>query len=573
MPQTILRAAISRFADESRLHRALAGTAKDRLAELPALDSDRVPAPLRASALYHLAREKNDPDLYARSVKLDPKGPYASYARFAAASAIAGSKDPAKRREALSMFLDLSAEKNQTMAEEAMTAAAALAYSDKRWNEAAVLYRRLLDRFPNGSRAASARDSAAWSCYLAARYADCLAICGDMPATDDLAYLRAAALQASDNRGPALAAYERYLEQFPAGRHRASSEKILCRAKFDDAVKAGDMPRAVEFARRAAAASGEASDGLRLAWAHERSGAIDKAAGVYASVIAKGGDGAAVGEAVFLKAMIDLRAGRRDEACRALEDFTQRFPASAHYAEALHWLGITTIQLGHDEKGAALLEKAIAKPLSPDMAREAELALADVAARAGRTGDAARRYSKLLESGAGARMSATKLAAVARLLIGEDDFAAAVRAAKALAEREKDGAWAQIAAALEGEAEEARGAFASARAAYRRARAVNAETPEGAKAALALGTLDVKAGEWDEAEKMLRDAVRLYAGPDGVGARALAYLNLAEACAGKGDLTNAVAYATIVTELFDDPSLAASARKIIDRAEKKGVRK
>ena len=96
-----------------------------------------------------------------------------------------------------------------------------------------------------------------------------------------------------------------------------------------------------------------------------------------------------------------------------------------------------------------------------------------------------------------------------------------------------------------------------------------AETPEGARAALALGILDVKSGEWDEAERVLRDAVKLHAGPEGAGARALAYLNLAEACAGRGDAKNAMAYATIVTELFDDDALAKRARAVMERCSGK----
>ena len=85
----------------------------------------------------------------------------------------------------------------------------------------------------------------------------------------------------------------------------------------------------------------------------------------------------------------------------------------------------------------------------------------------------------------------------------------------------------------------------------------------GTAAALALGRLESRAGEFDAADLTLKRAVALNSAD--AAARGAAYLALAENAEAKGDAKSAVAYATVVTSLFDDAALVGAAKKILER--------
>lgn len=506
---------------------------------------------MRAVALYRVASAKNDPAMFLESEKADPNGRYALFARLKRALILAKSDRPEDRREATGIFLELSMSNEKSVAEESMYAAASLAYGDKRWNEAAILFGRLAKSYPDSPRVAAARTPRAWSAFLCGRYTDCLAACGDS-AEDDLAYLRGAAMMALDRREQGIAELSRYVELHPQGRYRAAAMLPVQRMKFDAAVKRGDIPAAVQAAKLAAALSDSPGDALRLAWAHERSGASAEARAEYRRIAERWPKDPAAGEALFANALSDLRAENWAAGELALDEALRRFPNLQRRSEAIYWRGIAAIRLGHEEEGVARLKEALSLGISLDQAREANLLVADSDARAGRTKDAAARYVELLSKGASERMSATHLAAVLRLLAGCGEWEALLTGAKALAARSGDPAFVQIAAAREGQALEGLARYDEAIAAYRRAFAVKADTDEGSAAALSLGLLEYRKGEYAAAERTLTDAVSRNAGPDGLKARAKAYRALADVCRAKGEALKAKGYETVLKELFGD---------------------
>ena len=506
---------------------------------------------MRAVALYRVACAKNEAGLFLECEKTDPKGRYAVFARLKRALLLAKSEKAEARREATGLFLELSVSPEKAVAEEALYAAATLAYGDKRWNEAAILFGRLMKDFPQTPRAAAARVPRAWSSFLSNRHTDCLIACGEAT-DDDLAYLRGAALLALDRREQGLAELSKYLEAHPQGRYRAAAETPVQRARFDDAVKRGDTAAAVQAARLAAAASDAPSDALRLAWAHERAGAADEARAEYRRIAKRWPTDPAACEALYADALAELRAGNWSAGDLALEETLKRFPKFAHRGEALYWRGIAAIRLGHDAEGASRLAEALQIGLTLDQSREANLLIADADARAGRTEAAAKRYATLLTSGAADRMTAIHLAAVVKLLAEQSEWEAALAGARALAARSGDPAFVQIAAAREGQALEGLSRLDESIAAYRRAFAVKAETEEGAAAAVALGQLEYRKGDYAAAEKTLEDAIARNAGPEGLKARAKAYRALADVCRAQGKALQAKGYETVLKELFND---------------------
>jgi hypothetical protein len=116
------------------------GREKEALAAYDSLIMRDIPAPMRAVALYRLACERNDPSLFLKCEQADPKGRYAVFARLKRALVLAKSDKTAERREATGIFLDLSMSSEKSVANEALYAAATLAYGDRRWNEAAILF-------------------------------------------------------------------------------------------------------------------------------------------------------------------------------------------------------------------------------------------------------------------------------------------------------------------------------------------------------------------------------------------------------------------------------------------------
>lgn len=525
-------------------------------------DSDAIPvyerlllkdisSQMRAVALYRVASAKNDPAMFLQCEKADPKGRYAHFARLKRALILAKSDKREDRREATGIFLELSMSQEKSVAEEAMYAAASLAYGDKRWTEAAILFGRLSKTYPDSQRTKASAIPRAWSAFLAGRYTDCLAACGDS-VEDDLAYLRGAAMMALDRRDQGLAELTKYVELHPQGRYRVAAMLPVQRMRFDAAVKRGDIASAVQSAKLAASLSNSPNDALRLAWAHEMAGASAEARAEYRRIVDKWPDDPAAGEALFANALADLRAGNWAAGELALDEALKRFPKLSRRNEAIYWRGIAAFRLGHEEEGVARLKEALKAGITLDEAREANLLIADFDARAGRTKEAAERYVDLLSKGASERMSAAHLAAVLKLLAGCGEWDALLTGARALAARSGDPAFVQVAAAREGQALEGLARYDEAIVAYRRAFSVKADTDEGSAASLALGQLEYRKGEYDAAEKTLTDAVSRNAGPEGLKARAKAYRALADVCRAKGEALKAKGYETVLKELFGD---------------------
>ena len=547
----------SRHADRVRLMRALVGTTDERKTELRALDSDRVAGPIRAIALYHLGTLTGDADCLNRSIQADPKGQYATYAAFHRAAILAKSQDAKQRREAIAALTSIAfGGGDATLANEALYLAATQSYSDKSYGEAGILFHRYLKTYAGGKHAAEARRLAAWSDYLAGKYADALALCGD-GTTDDLAYLKATCTQASGDSAAAAQLFRKYLEDHPQGQYRASAELPLARIGFASAEKDGDAAKTIENARRAYALSHDAADGLRLAWAYEKAGKTDEAAAEYAA-LAKAKPRTAEGAtALFQLAMIRLREEKWSAADMALAEALATDTLGSRKATALYWRGIAANQLDHEAEGATFLREAIKTgPLSLDETREARLILADLDCRAGKTDAAKAEYAKLVAEGACDRMSAAKIRQVGRMLDGDG----ARTCAKALIGNAA-AEWRQSGYALLGELEEKAQAFTAAIDAYRKAVAEQAQTEDLAVATLHLGILETRVGEHAAAAATLDRAVKLAANDP--RRRAEAYLALARNSAANGDAKGAQGYATVVTALFDDKELCAEAEKII----------
>ena len=545
----------SDHAGRARFLNAMGRTGLERRKLLAELDSDRVDLETRTAALYHLGSEASDTEVLEKCVKLDPKGKYASYANLKYGMILNGSADPAVRRKGVEVLLGLAFGGGE-LADEALYLAAIQSYREKKYGEAGSLFRRYRKIFPKGEHFEEARSMSAWCDFLQGRYADAAALCGEGE-TDDLAYIRAACAYSTGDSEKALRLFRKYLDDYPRGAYRADAELPIARIEFDAAAATNDVAKTIESAKRGFGLSKLAADELRLAWAYEKAGKPAEAAAEYARIAKSFPGGEEAAEAMYRKAMIDARDDNWSAAELALAEAMASGKLGKRTAEATYWRGVAAMKLGHEVEGSGFLENAVAAGIGLDESREARLMVADFDYRSGRTGQAKTAYAKLVKEGACERMSAARILAVGRIV----DVDEAEICARALAKSEAP-EWRQAGWGLLGDCEAKRSAYSAAIEAYRKCLAEPAKTESAAAAALALGKLEFRAGEFENADRTLKRAIELNAANARV--RAEAYVTLAKNAGAKGDWKSAVAYATVVTSLFDDAEFCAEAKKIID---------
>ena len=545
----------SKHAVRARFLYAMGEQGVERRQLLAGLDHDQVDLETRTAALYHLGMETSDRDLLEKCVKLDPKGRYAPYANLRYGILLNESSDAAERRKGIEVLLGLAFSKGP-LADEALYIAAIQSYREKKYGEAGSLFRRYMTLFPKGENYADVKQMLAWCNFMQGRYAEATALC-EAGETDDLAYIRAACAYSVGDNQKALELFRKYLNDYPQGHYRADAELPIARIEFDAAQKAEDASKTIETAQRSFALSKLAADQLRLAWAYEKANKIDEALAEYQRIAEKFPSTEEAAEAMFRKAMIEARKENWQGVELSLSEAMASNKIGQHKAEALYWRGVAAMKIGHETEGAGFLENAIEAGLGLDEAREARLMVADCDYRAGRIEPAKAAYSKLVKDGACERMSASRILAVGKLLGGEESAICA----KALTKGDSPD-WRQAGWALLGAYEEKRGSFAAAIDAYRKCLAEKAKTEDCALAALNLGKLEFRAGEYDRADATLKQSVTLNAA--NVQARAEAYAMLAKNAGAKGDWKSAVAYATVVLSLFDQSEFRAEAQKIVD---------
>lgn len=546
---------LSKHVDRARFMYAMGSLGEERRRGLEALDSDRVEKEMRSAALYHLGVDTSDPAVLEKCVKLDPKGKYASYARLRQATLLSASKDAADRRKGVEILLEIAFNGKDEMADEALYLAAVQSYREKKYGEAGSLFNRYLKIHPKGRHVDDVRTMSVWSDYLAGRYADAALGCGEGK-TDDLAYVRAACAYATGDRKRALQLFKQYLSDYPTGKYRADAELPIARMEFDDAEKGGDSAMVIESAKRGYTLSKLASDQLRLAWAYEKAGKPEDAVTEYYAIARRCPGTEEAAEALYRKALIDVREERWAAADMSLEEALASGKTGKRKAMALYWRGVAAMRLGHEAESVALLREAQATGLGLDESREARLLIAGFDLKSGHEQEAKDAYRQLVRDGACARMSASQILSVGKLLGGED----AKTCARALIKLESP-EWRQSGYALLGEAEEAASASTAALEAYRKCLAEKANVDGVAKVALRLGVLEFRAGNHSAADVTLKRAVSL--NRDNMEARAEAYVTLAKNCEAQGDVETACAYATTVTALFEDSAFAHEAKRIL----------
>lgn len=556
----------SRYADYARLSLALAAKGEERFRLFEQLDRKDVPTAVRNAARYHLAFH------------------------------LAASNDPARRRRAQAIYLDLAGSADARVVEESLFQAGMLSYRDGRYNEAAALFKRLFTVAAGGKRAVEARPFAAWANHLVGHHAETLSIVEAMGTEggEDAAYLKAVSLAALERREEALKAYDAALKAHPAGRHldslwfgrlsqlaaagdnqgvlaalakrgdppAATADRALAFG-YEAAARLGDFKRALEYARRAAQLKSPLATRARfMTGAYEaRLGNSAEAVRIWSAMLAAEPDTPFAADALRARATEEIRQREYRAANRTYADLARRFPNRARDAQTLYWRGVAARGADDLPEAERLFDAALAAKPSPEFEREIQLERAYLLQKRGDAAGAVRAMSALLGTKAVERIPDAELAWLAETALAEHLADAARTAAETLEKRTKDAAWRQIAAELVGEALDAKGMSDASAAAYRRALAVEVRTDRGAKAALRLGRFMMTAGRNEEAAKILADAVARAQSAELSRVRLEAYSALAANEDVRGFEKSALGYYMLVITLFDDRELVPPAMK------------
>ncbi len=587
----------SPYADYARLNRALLSPVSQRAAYLCALDRDDAPKDVRQSALFHLGEAaesggdaKGAAKYYSRAASLVKGNALAQLARLREATILSASDDAGERRMSLAAYLDLAASQDPAVAEEALFYSGYLSYKEGKHSEAAALFRRLLAKWPDGSRAAESKIYAAWSLYLSGSYAEALALAAplrDGKNAEDAHYLAAASLRRMERRTEAIAAYTAALKAFPYGKYADSEwfERLSLRAAESDskgvlddlAARADPPPKtenrvftygyeaalaaerpvlAVQYARRVAASRDPAFAPRALYTAGlvaARMGANAEAVRDWNELLTRYPDSQFSADALRARGMEEIRLKEYRSATRTLAELERRFPGRASDFELFYWRGVAARGSDDAPEAERLFRAALKAKPTAEFDREIKMELAFILRARGADAEAAALFAELINTKAAERLAPAHLAWAAETLLAVSNSTAALTASQALEKRNADASWNQIGAALTGAAHEARGERDAAIAAYRRALACDAKTDRAAMAALALGRAESAAGRHDEARRLLSDTVERCRAPELASIRVAAYVALAENEEARGDAKAALGYHLMVGTLFDDP--------------------
>lgn len=548
----------SKYVHRSRLVRALEITDKEaKINELKLLDKPGVDNGTRATALYHIGILTKDAGLLKRAIELDPKGKYADHAAFQRAAILSESTNSSDIDESINELLRIAFGGDQKFREEALYLAALKSYSMKNYGRAEPLFSRYLKTYPKGKHVDNVILANCWCSYLTGKYSEVQRLAANCEG-DDFAYLYAASTYQLGSREEAYDLYVKYLDSYPTGKYRTAAELVVARRDYESARNANDYPKAIEAAKKAYQISKNTADYYNLARSYERNGQNDDASQIYSEIRVKEGNSELGLNALFSKAMLDLRLEKWSAAELELAEVMAGGDIGDRKALALFWRGVAAIHLEHEEAARDYLREALELGLSLDQQREARLMLADIAHEAGRDEEAKAEYEKIILDGGVVRMSAAKAFAIGRLCGGNT---AKVCAQSLIANDAPE--WRQSGYVLLGLTEEAAESYTAAVEAYRNAMALPVAINEIVTASLHLGRLEMKFGEYEKAAQTLTKSVNYNS--ENPRDRAEAYMLLAENAEKSGDMVTARGYATCVAELFPGSEFEDRAKRILGK--------
>lgn len=427
-------------------------------------------------------------------------------------------------------------------------------------HEAALrTYDTLLARHPQARLAAAALYEKAMTLYRLARYTEAVEAARAVAQTPqnrkDLYWLIAEASAALNLDNDAIQYYRLIVTEFP-------DSDVAADATYRLAYRLqtrGDLGEAGRFYQQLAdsgptnrlAPQARFAAGLCLAQADRHAEAVQQ----WTRLVEEHRDDARVEEALYRKALSEVRLGRPEEARKSLRALRATAPTSPFTADAHFWLGTLARDAGQATDAEAEFQALLRADPRPELARETQLQLALILHQRGAFDDAAALLEPLVADAAGNRLTPSLLQWLAEHALTRTQPAPAAAAAEALIHVSTNDAGRQIGWVLLGRARADEQREADAVQAYERALALQVRTPYGADAALRLGDLKLAAGELEAADGRFEAAAAAATGEAQGGLRARAYAGLGRVAKARGDHAGAARYFLSVGLLYNDEEL------------------
>ncbi len=430
--------------------------------------------------------------------------------------------------------------------------------------EAAVAsYVDLLARFPKGTFSAAARYELALAYYKLGRHEEAVAVAERIELTSrmklEVSRLLAECYAALEQVDKSIQYYRLIEREAPEGELQRDA---IYRLGYHLQAQ-GNYRDAAQFYTKLAeryAKHKQAPQALFAAGScHLNAGDQASASRDWGRLVREYPDSPMQEEALYQKAMADLRLARPEDAQSALADLLRRFPKGRYPGDAHYWLG--TIQMTDEKIEDALISFTQAGKLAtrPELNRQADYSLALALQKLGREAEAAKVFGRVLATPLAGDIAPAVLEWLAGYYHGAKQYGPAVLAAERLTGEGRDPAWRQVGYALIGRAQLALKQPAAAREAFTKALAQPSATRYGAEAALRLAELALADGDTAAASDFYTQASGRAASPETLGIRARAFFGLGAAAAQGEQHADAARYFMSVAILYDDAELVPDA--------------
>ncbi len=426
-----------------------------------------------------------------------------------------------------------------------------------RHGDAVTVYRALLSDHPESRFADAAHYELALALYSGGLYGEAVTEAKELVGSDrlqkDIYWLLAESHAALNQTDDAVQYYRLIVNEFP-------DSEVACEATYRLAHHLQSRSDFVQAAEQFASVSTRCPDHdlvpralFAAGYCWSRAGSDEKAVAAWSSLVQEHAADPLVEEAVFQKAMSEVRLERDADALSSLRELRRRFPESGFTIEAAYWEGRLLQQAERFADAETSLRLVLAADARPDLKREAQLALAYVLQAQDKDQEAADRFQKLLGTPEGDGLSESLLEWLAQYRLDKKDYARAIDAANRLVLETRSAKWRQSGSYVLGRAYDGQGKRAESVNAYKQVVELGGDAPSVAEAALALGDASLAAGDADEAAAYFARAATHPGGT--ISARARAYAGQGRAARASGEFDKAARYFMSVAILYNDPVL------------------
>lgn len=374
---------------------------------------------------------------------------------------------------------------------------------------AVATYRQLLERFPDSRFADSARYETAVAHYQAGSFSKAVMEAEKIRLTPelraDVCWLLAESYAALDMPAEATQYYRMVVREGGAGSRARDAlyrlaHQLQQQGAYRDAssfyLRLVDSFPEDELAAQALFASG---------YCLSMAGDLEAAVRDWSQLVQRYASSPLVEEALYQKAMGEVRLERAADALGSLAELQRLYPQGRYLSDAYYWQGMLMFEGDNPAEAEPALRQAVQRATRDDLRREAMFQLGLVLQRLGKDEQSAQMLQELIDSPLSGRFPPSLLEWMAAFHGQKGDYVRMSQTADVLT-TSAEKPWQQAGWVLKGRAARGQQQADQAIEAFEQALAIRANTQYAGEAALALARLCLEGGNLDKAETYFNEA-------------------------------------------------------------------